>query len=131
MNFGSLWSSSWDIGLVDLAKLEIKRFEERKSKCMKKWVEKMVEIVKTYILLNASIGKDKFDFFLEEHLYDLEPIKKQIGTYEISYELTAQDKDYILTEIIKHYSDEEMYPKLICRAKLGPVCVVKFGWKSE
>ena len=105
-------------------------FEERKARYMKKWVAQGISFVRTEILLEALLGEDHLNFYLEDSwICNLDPLKARLdSSNEKTYELTKTDKDYLMTEIKNHYSDEEQYPELACSVQKGHTNGLFFGW---
>lgn len=107
--------TSEKVSLVQEAQTKMKEFEIRKNRYKKDWVDQLVKYVRTEILLKASLGERYTTFYMETVFHDLKPIVVAVDGKEETYEITNQDKDYLMTEIVRHYSDEKEYPLLTCR----------------
>ena len=126
MNFG-LWNSE-ELTLVQKARKEMKKFEERRVRYMKTWLEELIKIVEKQIFIEATFGESYLEFRLEEHMFGLTPLISPITGVERTYELTCADKDDLMTDIVKHYTDEKQYPELRCRPATGQTNTIIFNW---
>ena len=115
--------------LAQEAKSKMKEFEERKMRRRKEWIEELIGSARTEIMLRASLGESSTTFYLEKVFRDLKPIIVTINGKQETYELSYEDKDYLMTEIIRHYSNEEGYPYLSCRPANASTNVIFFGWQ--
>nr|QBK91777.1 MAG: hypothetical protein LCPAC304_01150 [Pithovirus LCPAC304] len=121
------WTTE-EVPLAKKAQNAMHVFEERKARYMKKWVVQGIAFARTEILLEALLGEDHLNFYLEEHLYNLDPLIARLDSKEKTYELTGPDKDYLMSEIKNHYADEEQYPELACSIQKGHTNGLFFGW---
>jgi predicted metal-dependent peptidase len=116
--------------LTQDAKDKVAEFRERKSRYLKeKWVKEAIDIVRKHILLQASMGETSYSFRLDEHISQLSPLSFQVEDLKAEYEIDRKDKDYILTEVVKHYSDEEMYPELYVKPSQTYIPMIQFQWE--
>ncbi len=125
----SFWTTT-EVPLAKQAQNAMHVFEERKARYMKKWVVQSIAFARTDILLEALLGEDHLNFYLEEHLYNLDPLKVELDYKEKTYELTGPDKDYLMSEIKNHYANEEQYPELACSVQKGHTNGLFFGWEE-
>lgn len=126
MNIVGLWSDELTLG--EVAQNNVKAFKERKARYLSKWSNALIKKVRTKILIESSLGDDNIVFYLDEHIFYLEPLKIVIDGIEKTYELSGPDKDYLMSEVIKHYVDEEKYPKLLCKTHVSRHNALLFSW---
>lgn len=107
--------NSEKVYLAQVAQEKMKEFETRKNRYKKEWVDQLVEHSRKEILLKASLGEGSTTFYMEKVFHDLKPLLSTIEDKEEQYEISNEDKDYLMTEVIRHYSNEKEYPFLICR----------------
>ena len=116
--------------LAQEARANTVAFEERKNRRKSEWIEALIKKARAKILLKASLGESSTSFYLEEEIFSLKPIVAVVDGKEERYELTFEDKDYLMTEVVKHYSDEESYPYLRCHSEVSVTNAIFFGWEE-
>jgi len=116
------------VTLAQEAQAKMKEFEKRKGRRKKEWVEELIKLARTNILLKASLGETSTSFCIDQVIHEIKPITAYVDGKEETYELTHEDKDYLMTELIKHYSDEKEYPYLSCRPCIAYTNEIFFGW---
>ena len=105
--------------LSQVAREKMKEFEMRKTRYKKEWVDQLVDCARKEILLKSSLGEGSTTFYMEKAFYNLKPLVSTIEDKEEQYEISNEDKDYLMTEVVRHYSNEKEYPFLVCRPQPG------------
>jgi len=122
---------SGNLTLAQEAQAKMKEFEEKKTRRKKEWVKELIKLARTDILLKASLGENNTVFCIGRAVHEIKPITVHLDGKKETYEIKREDKDYLMTEVIKHYSDEKEYPYLTCRPANGYTNEIFFGWDFE
>lgn len=117
--------------LVETARNRMNNFKKSRPKYIKRSIDEFIEIIRSNIILEASLGESYYIFHMDAHLYEIDSFEVEYGGITKRYQLKGKDKDYIMTEIIKHYSDTSEYEGLKVLPENASCHMIKFDWSSE
>jgi len=121
----------WKSDLVKEARERMVEFEKRKSNYLKRTIQEFIGIIRENILIEASFSKDHWIFIIDAHQFRISDLTVECGMQSRCYELQEKDKDYIITEIVKHYSNPKDYEELKVKILESPIHSIKFDWSID
>lgn len=103
-----------ELSLNDQILRNLEKFSEKKSKYLDDCIQELIKKTKSEILYQSGIGVMNFKMEFVPLEKALKPFVMGAEDRKHTYEITSKDRNYLVENVVNHFSNKEIYPNIEC-----------------